>query len=97
MLVLLLGSWLLVGAPAGEAATVLVLAVVGIVPVLAVLADLVRKPVDLPLLAHLRMTTKAAAKQLAHFLFTLVFLPYEAAGVMASLGGIRELLVPPSK
>jgi hypothetical protein len=27
----------------------------------------------------------------------LVFLPYEAAGVMASLGGIRELLVPPPK
>ena len=27
----------------------------------------------------------------------LVFLPYEAAGVMASLGGIRELLIPPSK
>jgi len=27
----------------------------------------------------------------------LVFLPYEASGVMASLGGLRELLGPPSK
>jgi hypothetical protein len=27
----------------------------------------------------------------------LVFLPYEASGIMASLGGIRELLIQPPK
>ena len=54
------------------------LAVVGTVPLLAALADLVRKPADLPLLTHLSVTANALGKQLAQFLFTLVFLPYEA-------------------
>jgi cellobiose phosphorylase len=78
MLVLLLGSWFLLDPPLGMAATLFVLAVVGAVPLLAVLADLVRKPTDLPVLTHLRVTANALGKQLAQSLCTLVFLAYEA-------------------
>lgn len=77
LLAILLISWLLAG-PAGEASTLLILAVVGAVPLLALLADLVRKPAELPVWAHLRLTTLTLGKQAAQFLVTLVFLPYEA-------------------
>ncbi len=90
LLLLLLISWLLGGAPLGTAATVFVLAVVGAVPLLALLGDLVRKPADLPLLTHLSVTANALGKQLAQLLFTLVFLLYEAS---ISLDAIVRTLV----
>jgi cyclic beta-1,2-glucan synthetase len=77
MLALLLSCWLL-AAPLGVAATLFVLVVIGAVPLLSGITDLVRKPTEFPLAAHLRSTADAAGKQLAQFLFTLAFLPYDA-------------------
>ncbi|HWY86963.1 MAG TPA: glucoamylase family protein, partial [Gemmataceae bacterium] len=77
MLALLLGSWLLEPA-LGAGATLFVLIVVGAVPLLGGLEELLRKPADLPLLAHVRVTAATLAKQLAQSLFSLIFLPYEA-------------------
>ena len=84
---LLAAGWAAAG---GDARPLFVLAVVGAVPLLAVLADLVRKPADLPLLTHLRVTADALGKQSAQFLFTLIFLPYEA---YISLDAIVRTLV----
>jgi len=78
MLVLLLSAWLLAGPQVGTAATVFVLAVIGAVPLLSALSDLPRKPRDLPLMAHLRVTADAFGKQAAQVLFTLLFLAYDA-------------------
>ncbi|MGH7139275.1 MAG: glycosyltransferase family 2 protein, partial [Pirellulales bacterium] len=78
MLGLLLTGWLLAGPRIGAAATIFVLALIGAVPLLSALSDLLRKPPDLPLLAHLRVTSGASGKQAAQFLFTLVFLAYDA-------------------
>ncbi|OAI40011.1 cyclic beta 1-2 glucan synthetase [Planctomycetaceae bacterium SCGC AG-212-D15] len=90
MLVLLLGSWLLGGPSQGLTATLFVLAVVGAVPLMAALVDLARKPADLPLLTHLRVTTHALGKQAMQFLFTFVFLPYDAFISLDAIG--RTLL-----
>jgi cyclic beta-1,2-glucan synthetase len=78
MFVLLLTAWLLAGPGVGTAATVFVLAVIGTVPLLSTLSDLPRKPRDLPLMVHLRVTVGSLGKQAAQLLFTLVFLPYDA-------------------
>ena len=78
MLALLLCSWLLVGPPLGTTATFFVLAVLGTVPLMSVLAELIRKPADLPAATHLRTTAGALGKQAAQVLFALVFLPYDA-------------------
>ncbi len=77
MLALLLGPWLL--APSlGTAATTLVLAAVGAGSIVNLLGAFALKPAEVTLAAHLRMTGAAVVKQLAPFLFTLVFLPYDA-------------------
>ncbi|QOV88421.1 glycoside hydrolase family 94 protein [Humisphaera borealis] len=77
MLVLLLLSWL--AAPqAALAATALVLAAIMAGGVLSTLHAMVRKPSDVPLIAHLRLTARGFGKQLAQLLFSLVFLPYDA-------------------
>ncbi len=78
MLALLLIAWLGVPPPWSAAATLFVLAVVGIVPLLAFLEDLVRKPADLPVMLHLRAVSAALGRQLAQWGFTLVFIPYDA-------------------
>jgi cyclic beta-1,2-glucan synthetase len=78
MLVLLVSCWLLAEERLGVDATVFVLALIGVVPLIAVLSDLVRKPPELPPTAHLRATAGALGKHLAQCLFTLVFLPYDA-------------------
>ncbi|HEV3340130.1 MAG TPA: glucoamylase family protein, partial [Pirellulales bacterium] len=90
MLVLLVSCWLLAEKQLGANATVFVLALIGAVPLMAVLNDLVRKPPDLPLTAHLRATAGALGKHLAQCLFTLVFLPYDA---YISLDAIVRTLV----
>jgi cyclic beta-1,2-glucan synthetase len=77
MLLLLLGAWLLMPAMAG-AATALVLVTVGAGSILSLLEGLAHKPSDAPLLSHLRIIRDALGKHLAQFLFTLVFLPYDA-------------------
>ena len=78
MLLVLLLSWLLLGPALAASVTLFVLAVIGAVPLLAALSDLVRKPTDLPLLTHLSVTANALGKQSAQFLCTFIFLPYEA-------------------
>ena len=77
MLVMLLLAWFAAPTLAGSA--VLFLAVVVFLPTLfATLADLLHKPVDLPLDMHLRATLQSLARPLAQNLSTFVFLPYEA-------------------
>ena len=78
MLLLLSFSWLLPGSGLAESLTFFVLAVVGVVPLLTVFGDLVRKPADLPLLTHLNVTANTLGKGLVQCLCTFVFLPYEA-------------------
>ena len=78
MLMVLLLAWLFLGPALALSVTLFALAVVGAVPLLAMLGELVRKPTDLPLLMHLSTTFSALGKQSAQFLGTFVFLPYEA-------------------
>ncbi|HEV7222619.1 MAG TPA: glucoamylase family protein [Pirellulales bacterium] len=90
MLALLLSCWLLAEPRLGAAATVFVLALLGAVPLLSVLTDLVRRPDELPWAAHLRATAGALGKHAAQFLFTSAFLAYEA---YISLDAIVRTLV----
>ena len=77
MLLLLLVSWFV--SPALAAASLLFVACVVLLPTLfAAAADLLRKPVDLPLRMHLRATLQSLGAPLAHGVLSLVFLPYEA-------------------
>ena len=78
MLLLLLSGWLWAEPGLAVAATVFVLMVMGAAPLMSVLTELAAKPDDLPLATHLRVTAGALGKQTAQFLFTLVFLPYDA-------------------
>ena len=78
MLSVLLLSWLLLEPALAASATILILAVVGAVPLLAALSDLVRKPIDLSVLTHFSATVRALGKQSAQFLCAFVFLPFEA-------------------
>ena len=77
MLLVLLGSWLV--SPAVAMAAPLFLACAVLLPtLLAAVADLLHKPVDLPLRLHLRETLQSLARPLAQNALTFVFLPYEA-------------------
>ena len=66
------------GSSLGITATLFVVTVVSAVPLLAVFHELLRKPVELPLWTHLRVTVHGAGNQLIQVLFTLTFLPYDA-------------------
>ncbi|HEV7223711.1 MAG TPA: glycosyltransferase family 2 protein, partial [Pirellulales bacterium] len=90
MLALLAGGWLLGEPRLAAVITLFVLALIGAVPLLSVLTDLVHKPEGLPLAAHLRLTAASLGKQAAQCLFTLIFLPYEA---YISLDAILRTLV----
>ncbi len=78
ILLVLLLSWLLFGRTLAASVTLFILAVIGVVPLLAVLNELVRKPIDLPVFTHLRVTASALGKQSGQFLCAFIFLPYEA-------------------
>ncbi len=78
MLVLLLACWLLVGPSLAAASLIFVLTVVALPPLMATLADVFRKPTDLPLHTHLWVTIIGLGRPLTQSLFTMVFLPYEA-------------------
>lgn len=78
MLLLLLISWLFAAQAVGLVATLLVLALVGVVPLLTLSSDLVRRPADLSWPTHWRATVRGAGKHLALPLFALVCLPYDA-------------------
>jgi cellobiose phosphorylase len=77
MLLVLLISWFV--SPAVAGAALLFLAVVVLLPtLLAAGADLLRKPLDLPPVMHVRATLKSLGKPLAQNALTFVLLPYEA-------------------
>jgi cyclic beta-1,2-glucan synthetase len=78
MLLLLLLSWSLLEPMAILAITIFVLAVVGIVPLFALLNQVIRKPTDLPLSAHLSLAANVLGKNFAQFASAFLFLPYEA-------------------
>ena len=78
MLVLLVFAWLAAEQSAAFAATVFVVAVVGIPRLLSTLADFFSRPSDMPLLTHLRAATMEMRRPLGHCLLTLVFVPYDA-------------------
>jgi cyclic beta-1,2-glucan synthetase len=78
MLLVFLLSWMLLEPNLAATMTLFILAVVGAVPLLAAVSDMLQKPVDLPLVTHLRSTLSAFGKQSAQFLCTFVFLPHEA-------------------
>ncbi len=74
---LLLVSWGISPALAG-ASLLFVTSVVLLPTLLAALADLFRKPVDLPLSMHLRESFQSLGRPLVQNALTLFFLPYEA-------------------
>ncbi len=78
LLLLLACSWLMLDPMPAMSFTLLVLAVIGAVPLLAGLADIVRKPSDLHLLTHLNASMKTLSKHAAQFVCTFIFLPHEA-------------------
>ena len=78
LLSMLLLSWLLVGLVPAAGVMLFLVVVIGTLPLLAVLSDLIRKPTDLPLKTHLSGTVNALGKHSAQFLCTFIFLPYEA-------------------
>ncbi len=77
MLLVLLISWFV--SPATAAASLLFLASVVLLPTLFdAVAQLLRKPVDLPLSMHVRATLRSLGRPLAHGVLMFVFLLYEA-------------------
>ena len=77
MLLVLLISWFTSPAIAGSALLFLV-SVVLLPRLLTVVADLLRKPADLPLGMHVRVTLQSLKRPLSQCVLTFVFLPYEA-------------------
>jgi cellobiose phosphorylase len=58
--------------------TLFVIATLAVPKVLSILVDLIRKPADLSFSLHLRSMSSMVVREICQFLFTLVFLPYEA-------------------
>ena len=77
LLLFLVGSWLLLPGFAGWA-TLLLLAILLLPVVLSSLADLLRKPEQLPWLMHVRAVAASAERALAQLLFSLAMLPHDA-------------------
>jgi cellobiose phosphorylase/PAS domain-containing protein len=78
MLLLLLSCWMTLGRGPAIASTLFVIIVLAAIPVMDFLAAMIWKPNDLSPLPHWRLTMQALGKQSLHFLFTLIFLPYDA-------------------
>jgi cyclic beta-1,2-glucan synthetase len=89
LLFLLLGNWLLLP-QLGSRGTWLVLALFTLPGMLAVLADVFRKPDDLPWRMHLRGLAGSGGRQLGQVFLTFVFLPYDAFISLDAIG--RTLL-----
>ncbi len=89
MLLLLLVSWFV--SPTMAAASLLFLASVLLLPTLFdAAADLLHKPVDLPLPIHLRATLQSLGRPLSQRVLLIIFLPYEA--YISSDAIVRTLL-----
>ena len=78
LLAVLFGAWVFVRPPLAAAGVLFVLVVVSAAPLLSVLTALVRKPRELPILAHLQATAGALGIQTGQVLFALVFMAYDA-------------------
>ena len=78
LLILLLGGWLTLDRPLAAASALLAVVVVAAIPLMDVLTALVRKPRDVSLLLHLRLTARALGEKSLHVLFTLIFLASDA-------------------
>ncbi len=77
LLALMLGAWLLLPA-AGYLGTLAVLCLITFPVLLATVADVLRKPTDLPWIMHLQESAGAGFRQLGQLFLTLAFLPYDA-------------------
>lgn len=89
LLLLLLGTWLL-HPELGSRGTWLVLALITLPGLLAALADVFRKPEELPWAMHLRSVAGSGGRQLGQIFLTFVFLPYDAYMSVDAIG--RTLL-----
>lgn len=78
MFLLLVLAWLLPWTWFSNGATLLAIAVVMAIPVLSGLADLVRKPTDIPFWMHARTSVPGIGRQAVQILFALMFIPYDA-------------------
>ncbi|MGV3486106.1 MAG: GH36-type glycosyl hydrolase domain-containing protein [Planctomycetaceae bacterium] len=77
MLMVLLASWWM-STQTAAAAMWLVGSIVLLPTLLAAIADLLRKPADLPVAMHLETALRSPLRRIAHDVVTLIFLPYEA-------------------
>ncbi len=78
MLLLLLFAWLLPWLWLSAGATILVVSVLALPPILSTAGDLVHKPRGLPWWVHLRALAPGIVQQAGQILFVLAFIPYEA-------------------
>ncbi len=83
LLGLLLASWLALPQDSFLVPLVLALAVAPVL--LGTLTGLLRKPVDIPLLMHLRLQRDSTIGQLVQVLLSLVFLPYETVVTLEAI------------
>ncbi len=92
LLVLLLGGWL-TGPGAALLATLLVVAVVFVPPVLSGIIELLRRPAERDWPVHLHLTGKSVGRPLALALLRLVFLPYDTRTCLGAIlrSGVRML------
>jgi cyclic beta-1,2-glucan synthetase len=74
----LLAGWLLAPPGRSAAASILLAAVFGTVPALALFLEIVRKPDEVPLGLHLRGVVRDLGTEAARLGFTLVFLAWDA-------------------
>ena len=93
MLALLLASFLLLPPKDVMLVVSFVVVILGAVPLTSLLADLVRKPTDLPFMAHLRGTVGVAATQAARLLFALALIPYDAYVSFDAIGRTLARLI----
>jgi cellobiose phosphorylase len=77
MMAALLTAWLLVPR-LGVATTAVVLVTLGAGSIVSFLSGVARKPSDATLTSHVRVSGEGLGRHLAHFLFALAFLPYDA-------------------
>ena len=79
MLVLLMATWLFLGSEMIPRMTMLVIAVLIAPRLLPSIADYGFKPTGVPWRAHLAFASSTAYRHVLHFLYSLVFIPYDAA------------------
>jgi cyclic beta-1,2-glucan synthetase len=74
----LLLAWFAFPPAVAAIASAILLAASWAIPLLSAVADLLRKPTDLPFRSHFRSALASLGKQTAQLIFALAFLPFEA-------------------